>query len=174
MSHGHGKFLKSPIRTREAFPAMNKTKEGAQILCPFCTPTHPLLPGEPASCGTILKLTAVQSIVPSRISRMSGIKCLKCHMGGGEMVQYMNGYVHLNDCTPGTRLLPSMPNFNIIAGLIYKFPMILRQRIEKLTGITQEVREIDQEGKETGRILGHFFLPIQKRQTQVVSNDASG
>jgi hypothetical protein len=155
-------------RTREQVPSVQATKEGSQILCPFCKPTHPLAPSEPSSCGTILKLTAVQTIVPSRVARINKIVCVKCHQGGGDMVQYMSGYIHLIECDPKTRLLPTMPEFNWFAGLVFNSK--IRQTLEKYTGIAQQVREIDQKGTETGKILGYFFLPKQKGMT----NGSSG
>lgn len=159
---------RSIFRTREAQPAMNVTKEGAQILCPFCTPTHPLIPGQPSNCGTILKLTAVQDVLPTRIVRLQKIKCLKCHEGGGEMVQYMGGFVHLNDCTPGTRLLPAPPEYNPFAGMVFNMPIRVRRIIEKTTGLAQQVKEIDQDGVETGKIMGYFFM------RQGITNGSTG
>lgn len=170
MSHKHGRIPKPIYRTREASPSMQKTPEGMQIICPFCRPTHALVPGQPASCGTILKLIAVQDILPTRLVRMSDIKCLKCHLGGGEMVQYMNGFVHLNECMPGTKLLHQIPNFSLAARVVYGLPAPIRKWIEWTfaPGPAQQVREIDQAGEETGRVLGYFFM--KRLNTQEVPN----
>lgn len=149
------------FRTREASPSMNRTKAGVQILCPFCRPTHAIAPGEPTPCGTILRLVAVQDVLPSRIVRIQGLKCLKCHNGGGEMVQYMNGFIHLEDCDPKTRLLPQHPNYNIFARLVFKLPKGIRSVIEKSTGPAQEVDEIDEQGNKTGKVMGYFFMKFQ-------------
>jgi hypothetical protein len=158
MSHRHGSLPKPPFRIREAFPKMVRTDQGVQIVCPFCTPAHPLTPGEPASCGTTLKLTAEQRILPSRITRMNHVKCLKCQQEGGEMIQYMNGFVHLEECNPKTRLLPDLPKFNPMAGIVIKMPGGIRKLIEKSTGVSQAVHEIDGSGNVTGKVLGHFFM----------------
>jgi hypothetical protein len=137
---------------------MTRTKEGATILCPFCMPTHPIVPGEPSPCGTQLRLTAVQTIIPERTVRREELTCVKCHKGGGEMVQYMNGFIHLNDCAPDTTLLRTPPAYNRFAGLVFKLPKSLRARVAQVTGYPQQVREISPDGKETGKIMGYFFL----------------
>lgn len=137
---------------------MAQTPEGVQILCPFCVPAHVLTPGVPSTCGTILKLTAEQRILPSRITRMNHIKCLKCHQEGGEMIQYMNGFIHLEDCNKETRLLPDLPAFSFWARLVFSMPAKIRKQVEKVTGLSQAVHEIDREGNMTGRVLGHFFM----------------
>lgn len=159
MSHKHSNFQKPQFRTREAGPSMQRTPQGAIILCPFCKPPHPLVPGEASTCGTILKLTAVQDILPSRVARFQHIKCLKCHQeGDGDMVQYMNGFIHLQDCDPKTRFLPAPPQFSLPARIVNSLPKSIRARIEATTGTVQQVREIDRDGIETGKILGYFFM----------------
>lgn len=158
MSKKHSSFQRPMFRTREALPSMFKTKIGVQILCPFCKPTHAIAPGEPSPCGTVLKLTAVQDIIPTRIVRIQNLKCLKCHEGGGEMVPYMGGFVHLNDCDPKVRLLPQHPNYNPFAGMVFRMPQRARAAIEKITGRAQRVDEIDGEGNHTGKVMGYFFM----------------
>lgn len=157
MSHKQGR-PRPQVRTREEMPRAVRTKEGAQILCPFCTPTHPLAIGEPSPCGTQLKVTAVQSILPSRIVRLRKLICVKCKQGGGEMVQYINGYIHLNDCAPEVNLLRTPPKYNAIAGIVYNLPKKLRSQVVKLTGVPQQVQEITPDGTETGKVAGYFFL----------------
>lgn len=150
---------KSETRFREAMPTPRKTEQGTQILCPFCVPTHPLMPTEPSPCGTMLKVTAVQMIYPKRTVVQKKMICIKCNQGGGEMVMYMKGFVHLPDCRPETRLLPSLPEFNKTAGLVFKLPERLRTVVEKYTGKVQYVKEITVDGEQTGNILGYFFIP---------------
>lgn len=75
------------------------------------------------------------------------------------MVMYMRGFVHLPDCKPETRLLPSLPDFNRTAGLVFRLPERLRAVVEKYTGKVQYVKEITAEGKQTEKILGYFFIP---------------
>ena len=152
------KSTRSEIKVREAPPGLNQTKAGVEVLCPFCTPPHPLLPGASAPCGTTLKVTAVQTILTSHGSKQQDIKCVKCHQsGGGEMVRYNNGFVHLYDCAPGTKLLAVPPKFSRTAKMIYGLPAWMRTGVEKRTGKAQQVKEIDPQGKETGKILGYFF-----------------
>lgn len=74
------------------------------------------------------------------------------------MVQYMNGHVHLENCTPGTRLLTELPAFSKAAEFVYNLPKKLRAIIERMTGPVQYVKEIDTKGEETGNIVGYFFL----------------
>lgn len=150
---------KSETHFREAMPTPRVTEQGTQILCPFCVPTHPLMPTEPSACGTVLKVTAVQMIYPKRTVVRKKMICLKCHEGGGEMVIYMNGFVHLPDCKPETRLLPNLPEFNKTARLVFKLPERLRTAVEKYTGKVQYVGEITKDGEKTGQILGYFFIP---------------
>lgn len=158
MSKHHSNAPRPAWRTREASPSMSRTKEGVHILCPFCKPTHAIAPGEATPCGTTLRLVATQDIVPTRIVRMQNIKCLKCQQGGGEMVQYMGGFVHLIDCDPKLRLLPQHPNYNPLAGMVFGLPKAVRSVIEKATGPAQRVDEIDHEGKKTGKVMGYFFM----------------
>jgi hypothetical protein len=74
------------------------------------------------------------------------------------MIQYMNGFVHLEECNPKTRLLPDLPKFDRMAGIVIKMPEGIRKHVEKVTGLSQAVQEIDGSGNLTGRVLGHFFL----------------
>lgn len=153
------KSFRQPVTTREAQPQLQWSKEGARLLCPFCTPPHPLLPGQESKCGTSLKVTAVQTVIPLRTVRDQGLICLKCHEGGkGEMVRFMNGYIHLKDCMPGTKLLAEPPKFSTLAGYVFNLPEKARALVEKRTGKAQKVEEIDANGKETGKTLGYFFL----------------
>jgi len=150
---------KTNLRVRELAPKLRQSKEGIQILCPFCEPTHPILPGQISTCGTTLRVTALQTVMPSRVSQAENIACIKCHkVGHGDMVRYMNGFVHLEDCAPGTKLLAHPPAFSRTARLVFNLPAKLRTAAEKRTGKAQRVDEIDAEGKETGKTLGYFFL----------------
>lgn len=158
------------VRVREDTPKMTSTKEGAVIWCPFCVPSHAITPGQPSPCGTQLRLTAVQSVVPHRLARLQKLVCLKCHeTGEGEMVPYMNGYIHLIDCKPDTNLLRDTPQFNKFAGFVYGLPRGLRAQVCKVTGYPQQVREIDETGKETGKIIGYFFLRGNANVTRATS-----
>lgn len=74
------------------------------------------------------------------------------------MVKYMNGYIHLANCAPGTRLLSELPAFSRSAEFVFHLPDKLRSFVERMTGVVQYVKEIDTQGKETGEIVGYFFL----------------
>jgi len=149
----------TPFKVRESAPILMPKKDGVQVLCPFCKVPHPILPGQDATCGTSLRVMAVQTIIPSRVARLGKLTCLKCHKGGGgDMVRYANGYIHLEDCAPATRLLAEPPKFSRLAKIIYQLPARVRKLVEKRTGRAQAVEEIDPEGKETGKVLGYFFL----------------
>lgn len=157
------KTYRPPVTIRELPPKLLQSKEGLQILCPFCNPPHPILPGQESTCGTTLKVTATQTVIPARTARDKGLICIKCHKTGkGEMVRYMNGFIHLVDCAPETRLLAEPPKFDNMAGYVYKLPERLRALVEKRTGKVQRVDEIDAEGRETGKTLGYFFLKAKK------------
>jgi hypothetical protein len=145
------------VRVREAPPKVNPTKKGVEVLCPFCQPPHAILPGV-ETCGTTLKVMAVQTVLKNHATRYNKIPCLKCHQIGGEMVRYNNGFIHLVDCLPGTRLLTAPPKFSNTARIIFKLPAGARKRMERAFGRAQECREIDADGQETGKILGYFFL----------------
>ena len=152
------KSPKSLVRTREAIPGVNNPGKGsAELTCPFCTPTHSLYPDKPAPCGTIIQVKAVQVVIPQHTVKQKGIKCLKCGESTGEMVQYMNGYIHLIDCQPETKLMAEPPKFSKIAQIVYNLPERVRKYIEPRTGAAKEVQEIDPNGKPTGKVLGHFF-----------------
>lgn len=153
------KSFRPPVTAREQPPQLRQSKEGVQVLCPFCAPSHPLIPGVESTCGTTLRVTAVQTVIPARTARDKGLICLKCHQAGrGEMVRYMNGFVHLQDCMPGTKLLALPPAFSKLAEYVYKLPVRVRAAVENRTGKAQRVDEIDAEGQETGKVLGYFFL----------------
>lgn len=149
----------SDIRRREAVPLVKQTKQGPQLMCPYCVPSHPIAINVDSPCGTTIKVTALQTIVPSRISRMAGLTCIKCHkVGHGDMVPYHQGFVHVEDCTPGIKLMTLPPKISRMAGLVAKLPEKIRTMIEKRTGKTQSVELIDPIGKEIGKTLGYVFV----------------
>ena len=97
-------------KTREASPLL----DGKNILCPFCNPTHPLVPGI-NPCGTQIKISAVQNIFRNRT-------CALCNKTGGEMICVNNIYVHAHMCTPGKFIYAVPPKPSAVAGLFYKSP----------------------------------------------------
>jgi hypothetical protein len=155
MKHKH---YTPSIKTRELPPIAHKTRGGVALMCPFCNPTHPLVPGQPNNCGTEIRVTAVQAIVSARTVRQEGLTCVKCRVkGSGEMVRYMNGYIHFQECAPEIKLLRETPKYSRWAELVYRFPEGIRAKIEKMTGIVQMVHELTPEGAETGKVQGYFF-----------------
>lgn len=145
------------VVTRERPPIPIPTKNGIELRCPFCDDHHLLMPDVESPCGTRIEVTAVQQVISARLARTKGLVCVKCHKEGGEFVQYRNSYVHLINCTPGTRLLQEVPKFNPLAKWVYKAPAKIRGLIERLTGRSDQVLEIDENGDKTGKILGYFF-----------------
>lgn len=74
------------------------------------------------------------------------------------MVRYNENYVHLPDCLPSVKLLADMPPTSRLAGIVWGAPKWLSAIVEKRLGRVQEVKEIDSQGQETGKVLGYFFL----------------
>ena len=148
--------IKPKFTQRIEAPIAKKEKNGeASLWCPFCKPSHKILPGMEAMCGTRLEVRAVQIVFKAKYEK--NMKCAKCGQGGGEMVRVSNAYVHTNDCTPGSTFLTETPAFSKLAGLVHKLPVILRSRVEKYTGRAMPVDEVTPTGERTGVVLGHFF-----------------
>jgi hypothetical protein len=165
MAKNHPTFKKSTqsralpaFTTRELPPRIDTSKKEAVIQCPFCLVPHPISVGKQSPCGTTLRVTAVQTILPARTVKKNEIRCIKCHKMGGEMVPFNNGYVHLVDCTPGTKLLAVPPKFSRAAQAVFLLPEWLRTPIERVTGRAQVAKEVDPEGRDTGKTLGYFFF----------------
>lgn len=125
------------------------------LYCPFCNPSHLLIPGKQAACGTQLQVRAVQSIYRSRF--VDEMVCVKCGKGGGEMAQYQGAFAHVIDCTPGVAMLAEPPKFSKLAGLVYVLPEWAKKRIEPRVGRAMPVDEVKEDGTRTGNVLGHFF-----------------
>lgn len=145
------------FRVRKLRPKLVQTKQGLALMCPFCNPTHPLHPNKPSPCGTTIEAVAVQVIFSSYHTRSKEIRCLKCQEIGGEMVQYMTGYVHLEDCKPDVKLMPETPQFSKFAKFVYHLPGWMRKMIEKKTGMAKKIQDINSDGEIAGRTLGFVF-----------------
>ena len=161
-SHKSNGGLKPQVITRELPPKVRKMERGLQLMCPFCVPTHPIVPGQESLCGTSVKVTAIQTIIPARTANDKGLRCMKCHVvGKGPMVRSGNGFVHKEDCVPGTKVLNEPPPHSGLAQFVYNMKDgRLKTWIEKRQGRAQCVKEIDVEGNETGKILSYFFLKV--------------
>lgn len=154
---------KPAIRTRELPPIAHKGKEGVVLMCPFCNPTHPLAPGKANQCGTEIRVTAVQAIISALTVRQEQLTCVKCRKTGtGEMVRYMNGFIHVEECAPEIQLLREIPKYSRWAKFVYRLPEGMRALVEKRTGVAQSVHELTPEGKETGVVQGYFFSHPKK------------
>ena len=153
------KPYRNPIKIREAYPLSRKNKDKhIELLCPFCNPPHVILPGKPSACGTEIQVKAVQRMITQRTARAEGIKCLKCHKDvGGNMVRCQNGFIHVEECAPGVVVLASEPKYSRLAEKVFRLPDTLRKVIEKKMGVVKEIKEIDENGEETGKTLGYFF-----------------
>lgn len=152
------KPLRNPVTTREANPGIQTDKDGTKLLtCPFCDPPHVLYPDKPSLCGTYIQVKAVQVIIPARTSKKNSITCLKCHKSGGEMVRYMGGFIHREDCVPDTKFLTEPPKFNKFAKVVFNLPDAVRKIVEKNTGEAKQVREMDPQGIPTDKVLGYLF-----------------
>lgn len=148
---------RSEITIRELPPKVEATKKGVVVSCPFCIPAHALLPGVVSPCGTTLKVSATQEVFKAHLTKRGHIYCLKCGQTGKEMVRYRSGYVCLEECSPGTKLMTEIPPLKKTAKFVFNLPPKLRARIEKTTGAAKELQEIDAEGKQTGNVVGYFF-----------------
>ena len=146
--------------SREKPPKFRTVDGNVQILCPFCEPAHPIYPDKISMCGTVLKVSALQTVYPARTLKKTEIVCVKCGKPGGEMVAYGNGFVHIQDCNPERKLLSSPPIYSDWAYRVYHLPVWLRSWIEKFSGAALEVVELDGFGKETGKIMGYYFAEV--------------
>lgn len=152
--------VKPFVKERVDIPKIVKDKNGAAILlCPFCSPSHPLRADQATACGTIVRVQAVQTVFRSNYSHKNMV-CVKCGKGGGDMVTWQNNaFVHVHDCSPGVTAMNEPPKMSKAAGIIYNFPPVLRRIAEAAWGKTMKVDEVTPDGKRTGVVLGHFFLP---------------
>ena len=149
--------VKSKYTTRIEAPIARKEKDGsAGLYCPFCKPTHKILPGAESACGTRPEVRAVQMVFRAKYEK--DMICAKCGQGGGEMVMFRNAFVHAYDCTPGVATLVEEPKFTPLAQIVYKLPSALKSRIEKHTGRAMQVDEVMPTGERTGKVLGYTFL----------------
>lgn len=145
------------VQTRESPPIAVQTKNGIELRCPFCPDHHPLLAGKASTCGTRIEVTAVQEVISARLSKSQNLTCLKCHKGGGEMVHFHDGFIHLVDCAPDIRLLQEHPRYSLLAKLVFNLHPRIRGMVERATGRAEKVLEKDRDGNVTGKVFGYFF-----------------
>jgi len=112
----------------------------AEIVCPFCFPRHPLVVGQPAKCGTVLELKAVQRLY-------TAVACGKCGKTNGTLVKRGDNYQHAQDCMPGKLLLAEDPVPSRWAAIVYRMPPRLKVWIENRRGSQVATRLQGQDGK---------------------------
>ena len=153
----HSNIPKSNTVTREGIPMISKDGKGnALLLCPFCTPPHPINPDSPALCGTILQVRALQVVYKAK--KYGNEVCVKCQKGGGQMVLFQGALVHTHDCTPGVVALSTPPKYSPFARWTYKLSDgKLKSFIQKRWGTAMPVEEVTPAGEKTGVVFGHFF-----------------
>ena len=118
---------KPELKTREALPRVKNEGKGVLLMCPFCEIPHPVSVGQDSACGTTLRVTAVQTIVPARTVHKRSLQCFKCGKSGGEMVPFNQGFIHLIDCVPGTKVMAEPPaRFSRWAQMVSGLPAGMR------------------------------------------------
>ena len=109
-------------------PAKVENKKGqVTISCPFCYPPHPIITDVPASCGTVLELTAHQNVY-------TGIECALCGQSNGTLVKIGETYKHEHDCTPGQTIYTVPPEKSFSARLLWNAPDFVHTFIARRWG----------------------------------------
>ena len=163
----------SPKEIERAGSPIPKNVNGTVVLmCPFCVPTHPLIPGELSKCGTSIQVRAVQKVYQAKYEPR--MVCAKCGKGGGYMIAIADAFFHTNDCTPGVVVMTEKPKFSRTAALIFKLPPALRSRVESFTGQVLPVDEVTSNGPRTGVVLGYFFKEKVKTNEQTETAKMAG
>lgn len=147
--------LKPEVTTRELPPRVQRLEKGMQLMCPFCVPPHPIVPGQESQCGTTIRVSAVQTLIPLRTVRDKKLVCMKCkETGKGPMARFGNGFIHAEDCKPGTMVMTEHPPFSKLAERVYKMKDGLAKKfLIGRFGEPQETRET-----ATDKVAGYFFL----------------
>lgn len=134
-----------------------KTLEAGKpvILCPFCTPTHPLSVSGPSACGTMIEIRASQPVYKAKLHK--DMVCVKCKQGGGSMIQFNDMFIHTHDCVPGVTVFTDPSRFSRMAKIVYHAPALFKANLEKRFGVAKVVNEVTPAGESTGRVLGYYF-----------------
>jgi hypothetical protein len=150
---------RSAMTERVEIPKVAREKDGSMILlCPFCKIPHPLKAEGTSACGTRIKVTASQMIYDGKYAK--GMVCVKCGKGGGKMVQYQNGYMHLEECASDIIVMTDPPIKSKLAEQMSKAPKWAKplvEQIQKYTGRPTPIAEVMPDGTRTGNVLGWFF-----------------
>lgn len=143
------------IRTRRAVPGVEHKNGNPAIMCPFCKPSHPIFMDRSSHCGTIVEVSAVQTVFRAKFEKK--MVCLKCGHGGGEMVLFQNAFIHTHDCAPGTVVFAEQPSYSKWAEYVYKLPEFVKKPLEKRIGKAKPVSVLKEDGSPTDKIAGYFF-----------------
>ena len=139
MAHRYRKSSGPKIRKR---PPQLKTDNGrVEIFCPFCFPTHPIQMEFSAPCGTILELSAIQSLYKD-------VTCALCGGARGSLVKVGEKYKHAHDCTPGQHLYTVPPKKSLGARAVWYLPTFVHNWLWRVSG--RKVIEVSSDGKVTG------------------------
>lgn len=159
---------------REALPKIEKDDKGANVLmCPFCVPSHPILPFVPGPCGTAIEIKAIQKIYHAKYNK--NMICARCHEGGGKMVLINNVFFHAHNCAPGVLTLTQEPKYSAVAKIVYNMKDgRLKKFIQDRMGKAASVDEVTPEGNKTGKVLGYFFHRSKNDNTPGISNRGTG
>jgi hypothetical protein len=131
-----------PGKKRRQKPKILEAKDGPPIIsCPFCIPPHPIQPNEPARCGTVLELRAVQQTYRS-------VDCVFCGTGAGTLVKIGEQYKHAFECTPGARLYAEPPELSKSAAFIWRLPNFIHKILVRRLG--RRVIEVTNQGQVAG------------------------
>lgn len=148
---------KPEVTTRELPPKVRKLNKGMQLMCPYCVPPHPLVPGQESICGTVIQVRAVQTLIPLRTVRDKGLVCAKCGEGNkGPMVRFGQGYIHAEDCKPGAVYFPEQPKYTKLAKYVYFLkPGWWKNLLIARYGLPVEVKE-----NATNTVEGYAFQRV--------------
>ena len=109
------RFSKQSPKVRRKAPRINQSDDGIAIYCPFCHPPHQVSLDTRATCGTVLELTAVQTLYQD-------VTCSLCGNGQGTLLKIGESYRHAHECTPGHTIYTVPPKKRRSAALAWKMP----------------------------------------------------
>ena len=146
------------MKPRRRTPLVHIDGDKHVLMCPFCSPSHPIDMMKEAHCGTTLECYAVQPVI-----RAKQIKCLKCEQAGGTFVKAGTGYVHDFDCAPERKLMYGAPKMNRFAGAIFNRSVKFNEFFTKYTGKrARKALKLDENQELTDEVFGYFFEKVEK------------
>jgi len=152
---------RKPYSYRRATPEIGKDAKGNHaLLCPFCSPPHPLYPGVVAPCGTTLQIEAVQMVVRATLDNKK-LVCAKCGKSGGKMTPFGEGFIHAFDCMPGAAMITES-EFPPMGRFLAWLPEAFQNALAPVVGRAYPVQEVTKTGERTGKVLGYI---IQKEKS---------